>query len=117
MRTLFPRWGLSDVRGESMEPTLRDGDVVLVRWAARVRRGDLVVVRRPDRPQLLLVKRAWHRHPEGWWVEGDNPASSDDSWTFGPVADRLVLGRVVAGIRPLRLLRRRNRSRPPGGRA
>lgn len=57
--------------------------------------GDLVVVRRPDRPTLLVVKRALGRDRAGWWVEGDNPAASDDSRVFGAAPDDCVLGRVL----------------------
>ena len=41
-----------------MSPTLRDGDVVLVRFGAKVQAGDVVLVRWPDRPGQLSVKRA-----------------------------------------------------------
>ncbi|MGH3587769.1 MAG: S24 family peptidase, partial [Pseudonocardia sp.] len=39
------RWRRVAVRGPSMSPTLRDGDVVLVRFGGRVRVGDIVLVR------------------------------------------------------------------------
>ncbi|MEU4834044.1 signal peptidase I [Streptosporangium sp. NPDC023615] len=51
------------VEGPSMEPTLRDGDRVLVRRTPlpRVRTGQLVVARRPspagDVPAVWLIKR------------------------------------------------------------
>jgi hypothetical protein len=63
-----------------------------------VRPGDVVVARFPTRPDLLVVKRAVR--PEGglWWVEGDNPAVTDDSRRYGP-AD--VLARVVLRYWPL----------------
>lgn len=83
------------VAGDSMTPTLCPGDRMLVRRRARVRVGDLVMLRRPDRPSLIVVKRVLGKEKDGWWVEGDNPARSDDSRTFGPVADDLVLGRVI----------------------
>ena len=85
-----------------MCPGLRPGDWLVVRWRGHVAPGDVVVARRPDRPELLLVKRAVRREPGGWWLEGDNPAASDDSRLFGPVADHLVLGRVVGRYWPPR---------------
>lgn len=88
-------WGLVDVRGASMSPTLHPGDVLLVRWGARVRDGDVVVLRRPDLDGLLVVKRLAGRVGGGWWALGDLPAASTDSRHFGPVPDALVLARVL----------------------
>jgi nickel-type superoxide dismutase maturation protease len=86
--------GVAVVDGESMLPTLRPGDVVVVRRRPRrVRVGDLVVVELPGRP--LGVKRVVHRVAEGWWVEGDNQSASTDSWDFGAVSTAAVRGRVV----------------------
>ncbi|MCW8139192.1 MAG: signal peptidase I [Planctomycetota bacterium] len=46
------------VRGASMRPTLAPGERVLVyKLAADLGRGDLVVLRNPDAPDDLLVKR------------------------------------------------------------
>jgi len=81
------------VRGRSMEPTLRDGDHLLVRWGARPRPGRLVVVRWPNLP--LSVKRAGLLSPDGWWVERDNPQEGTDSWSAGPVAPVDVLAVVL----------------------
>jgi SOS-response transcriptional repressor LexA len=83
-----------------MLPTLRDGDLLLVRPGARVRIGRPVIVRLPD--GTIAVKRVTFRVPEGWWVERDNPAHGVDSWQVGAVAPADVLGLVVARIWPLR---------------
>jgi phage repressor protein C with HTH and peptisase S24 domain len=94
------------VRGPSMSPTLRDGDVVLVRFGARVRAGDLVLVRWVARPGQLSVKRAARPAERGWWVLGDNDHGSTDSRTLGP-ADVLAVVRARLWPRPSRF-----RSRP-----
>jgi SOS-response transcriptional repressor LexA len=83
-----------------MEPTLRDGDHLLVRWGGRPAAGRLVVVRWPGRP--TSVKRAVLRDAEGWWVERDNPADGVDSWQAGPVPETDVLGTVVARLWPVK---------------
>jgi nickel-type superoxide dismutase maturation protease len=86
------------VVGDSMRPTLHEGDHLLacrIDDPTALRPGDVVVVRRPDRPDLVLVKRIVRREDEGWSVRGDNEGRSDDSRTFGPVPDALVLARVV----------------------
>lgn len=89
------------VSGPSMEPTLRDGDLVLVWWGRRARTGDLVVFRHPEQPDLLTLKRAAYPDPEDprrWWVERDNPNLGSDSWSFGSVATHDVLARVLVRV-------------------
>jgi phage repressor protein C with HTH and peptisase S24 domain len=78
------RWRRVAVRGPSMSPALRDGDVVLVRFGGSARCGDAVLVRWPSRPGQLSVKRAVRPEGDGWWVLGDNPFGSTDSRELGP---------------------------------
>ncbi|MQA87992.1 MAG: nickel-type superoxide dismutase maturation protease [Streptosporangiales bacterium] len=89
------------VGGYSMLPALHPGDYLLVRRGTRVRAGHVVLVRHPQRPTLLTIKRAVRRGGDGWWVEGDNPDASDDSRTYGPVDDGAIVGRVVLRYWPL----------------
>ena len=99
------RVGLATVRGRSMQPTLVDGDRLLVRYDASPTPGDLVLVRLPataDGPRPLAVKRAVRREPGGWWVERDNPDEGVDSWVVGAVADHDVVAVVVARMWPPR---------------
>ncbi len=88
------------VRGRSMEPTLRDGDHLLVRWGGRPRPGLLVVVRWPGRP--MSVKRAALLADDGWYVERDNAAEGVDSWQVGAVPPADVLGTVLMRLWPIR---------------
>jgi hypothetical protein len=85
-----------------MAPTLRHGDICLMR---RVRPGvtpppgSVVVVQLPDRP--LAVKRLTKVEPGGSvWVEGDNPFGSTDSRDLGAVPTDALRGRVLARIWP-----------------
>ena len=89
------------VSGDSMAPTLRDGEWWIARRTRTFRPGDIVVVDHPEYPGLLAVKRAVRRTAEGWWVEGDNPERSRDSRQFGPVDPHRLLGVVVMRYRPL----------------
>jgi hypothetical protein len=88
-----------------MEPTLREGDRLLVLHGGTPRRGAVAVVRFRD--GVVAVKRLEHHDAEGWWVGRDNPREGRDSWSAGPVGDgdvmALVLGRVWP--RPGRLAR------------
>ena len=100
VRRSLATWGVVVVRGRSMQPTLYDGDRLLVRHEASPRDGDLVVVRLPD--GVVAVKRATTRQDEGWWVERDNPAEGVDSWRVGAVADDDVVAVVRARVWPRR---------------
>jgi hypothetical protein len=106
--TWGPIFGMAVVRGRSMEPTLYDGDRLLIRYAAEPLIGRLSVVRLPDRP--VSVKRVTARVSDGWWVERDNPVEGVDSWLVGAIAPADVVARVVCRVWPPR--RRRLSLRP-----
>ncbi|MFF8954159.1 nickel-type superoxide dismutase maturation protease [Streptomyces sp. NPDC014894] len=93
-------FGVAEVSGPSMYPTLRQGDRLLVRYGARVRPGDVAVLRHPLQQDLLIVKRLAGRRDGGWWVLGDNPGAEGDSRVFGAVPPELLLGRVLGRFRP-----------------
>lgn len=78
-----------------MLPVYQPGDWLVVHYGAPVRPGDVVLARRPDRPNLIVLKRAVRATPEGWWLLGDNAAESDDSRVFGAVPHEDVLARVL----------------------
>ena len=101
------RLGRVLVRGRSMEPTLYDGDHLVVVYGGRPRPGRLAVVRLAGAP--LSVKRLAFRDRDGWWVERDNPAEGVDSWQAGAVPDAGVLAIVLFRSWPLR----RSCSDPP----
>ncbi|MEU3280190.1 nickel-type superoxide dismutase maturation protease [Streptomyces antibioticus] len=95
-------FGLAEVTGPSMVPTLYHGDVLVVRYGARIRAGDVVVLRHPFQQDLLVVKRAAERREGGWWVLGDNAFAGGDSTDYGTVPDELILGRARLRYRPRR---------------
>jgi len=104
----WPIWRVA-VAERSMEPGLRPGDWLLVRRSVRpcrplrIRPGQLVIARHPDRPDLFLVKRVARRERGGWWLESDNPgAGAVDSREFGVVDAVLIEGRVIARYWPVR---------------
>ena len=93
-------FGLAEVTGPSMVPTLHHGDQLVVRYGARVRPGDVIVLRHPFQQDLLVVKRAVERREGGWWVLGDNAYAGGDSTDYGTVPDELILGTVRFRYRP-----------------
>lgn len=83
-----------------MEPGLREGDRLLVRWGRPPRVGDVVLARFAD--GTLAVKRAAERRTTrtgepGWWLLSDNTGEGVDSRHRGPVpaADVLAVARLV----------------------
>ena len=95
------------VAGDSMLPSLRPGDCLLVSRWARVGVGDVVVARRPHADGLLLVKRAVRREDGGWWLLSDNASAGlDDSRAFGVVPEACVVGKVLLRYYPWRPRRR-----------
>lgn len=97
-------WRTLRIVGPSMEPTLSNGDLVLVAGIGRCRPGrcrpgQVLVVEHPTRPELLLVKRCVRLVDDDQvWVEGDNPQASDDSRDFGAIPRSLVRGRVLLRV-------------------
>ena len=120
----WPIWR-AKVTERSMEPALRPGDCLLIRRTRRIRPGQVVIARHPERPEMLLVKRAARQADGGWWLESDNPgAGAVDSRRFGVVPGPLIEGRVLARYWRARSLSRtgrvyapaHTRTAPPGRR-
>ena len=101
MRPATPLFRVA-VTGPSMEPTVRDGDWLLVRRLSRPpRAGEVVVAADPRAPGRLLVKRVAAVEGAGVTIVGDHPAASTDSRDFGPVPLAAVVGRPVLRYAPL----------------
>jgi nickel-type superoxide dismutase maturation protease len=94
------------VTGASMEPTLHDGEFVLVDAWRRPRSGELALVRHPHRSEVTVVKRVASIDDDGCELSSDNPSAGTDSRTWGPLDPSLILGTVVLVLdRPLATLR------------
>ena len=81
-----------------MAPRLPSGALVVARpvdGRTPLRVGDVVVARRPDRPELEIIKRIAAIDAGGAiFLAGDNPAASTDSRQFGAVAREQIVARV-----------------------
>jgi nickel-type superoxide dismutase maturation protease len=94
-----------EVAGRSMVPTLEPGDWLIAVRAGPIRRGNVVVVRHPDRDLELVKRVAALPGEEGlesdrYLVVGDNPEESTDGRSFGSVPRSSIAGVVVARYRP-----------------
>lgn len=89
---------LTVIHGYSMFPTYADGDIAIGRrflFKRAVFKGDVVVIRHPERKDRLLVKRVWEASERGVFVLGDNVNNSNDSRNFGYVPVRNVVTKII----------------------
>ncbi len=85
--------------GKSMNPTLRDGEMVLVDRAAKIEVGDIVVAKHPIEQTSEVVKRIERITERGhYFLVGDNLEDSNDSRHFGAVTREYIKGKVVARL-------------------
>ena len=86
------------VVGDSMIPTLRQGDIVIYRpikpgnYAPT--KGCIVVVKDPINPKTLIIKRVHKENSLGLDIRGDNKENSIDSRQFGLVNHHYLEGIV-----------------------
>ena len=85
--------------GKSMNPTLKDGEVVLVDREAKIEVGDIVIAKHPFEQNSEVVKRIERINERGdYFLVGDNLEESSDSRHFGAVAREYIKGKVVARL-------------------
>lgn len=89
------------VQGESMLPKFSPGDLVLIKKTHKAKRNQIVIAQRPDRLELLIIKRVLTVTIDGYWLQGDNLEFSDDSRLFGEVPKNLIKGIVLFKYWPL----------------
>ena len=85
------------VRGESMAPTYRSGDVLLATATGPPEVGDVVVVEVPDGAAAgrLVVHRVAERRADGTFTTRGGGRTSDDAWSL---TDDDVRGRPRAHV-------------------
>ena len=84
--------------GKSMNPTLRDGEVVLVDCEAIIEVGDIVVARHPLEGDEVVKRVARINERGDYFLVGDNLDDSIDSRHYGAVTKKYIKGKVVARL-------------------
>ena len=88
------------VNGDSMTPTLDDGDVVLVERNADTNIGDVVLAQHPYKQSVTMLKRIAAIDENGRFeLRGDNASDSTDSRTFGSVSIEYIKGKAVCRLK------------------
>ena len=88
------------VEGNSMNPTLSNGDVVLIESGVPVIPGDIVLANHPYKQSVKMLKRIEAIDGnERYTLIGDSPDESTDSRTFGTIAGKEIIGKVVGRLR------------------
>ncbi|WP_239112556.1 nickel-type superoxide dismutase maturation protease [Halomicronema sp. CCY15110] len=87
------------IQGNSMLPTLLPDQEVLINPRAYRQSppspGEIVVVRHPQQPELLIVKRILFLESDGrCYLQGDNAIASTDSRQFGLLPLSQIAGKV-----------------------
>jgi nickel-type superoxide dismutase maturation protease len=100
IKLIFRRVYGMRVEGDSMIPSLRSGDKVLIDPKASVKPGDIVLARHPFKSSVRILKRVTSIEPDGrFYLSGDNPDDSTDSRTFGTISKLDILGKAVARLK------------------
>lgn len=109
-------WRTVAVAGDSMSPTLVDGDWLMVSWAAeplipKLKALKVYVIERAERPGVFVIKRLMEigsgENAGKVWVEGDNKASTD-SRHWGWISESELRAQVLLRYKKSKSERSRN---------
>lgn len=85
------------VIGDSMVPTLKNGQQVIVEklsyWFREPMVGEVVILKNSD--NMNIIKRITKKDGNSYFVEGDNAKESADSRNFGFIQKKEILGKAV----------------------
>ncbi|MFI5412762.1 MAG: nickel-type superoxide dismutase maturation protease [Candidatus Micrarchaeales archaeon] len=92
----FP-FAIFKIADNSMEPTLHEGDYVIVNKRATARKGDIVVSKHPMK-NIFIIKRVKKVGEDSVFLNGDNVEESIDSRHFGAVDKNSIFGKMILKI-------------------
>ena len=82
------------VQGESMSPVYKKGQLVLIQETKNVDIGDTIVFAMTKKDPFI-IKGLSAIYKDSYFVEGENKSVSEDSWTYGLVPNKWVVGKVI----------------------
>jgi nickel-type superoxide dismutase maturation protease len=85
-------YSFRQVSGTSMEPTLKQGRLLIITRKLELDLGDVVIVLSNN---LEIVKRISKIDGQRFYIVGDNPGSSTDSRTLGWFDKSQIIGKVI----------------------
>lgn len=88
---------LLSIRGESMSPTLKPGQKVLVQkqwFFCKINTSEVIAFSHPLNGNLL-IKRVKKIENGKYYVMGDNKQESTDSRDFGLISSSSIIGKVL----------------------
>lgn len=80
------------IRERSMDPSICEGEKVLVFKTRNVKKGDIIVF---EKNGIEMIKRITKNLGDTLFVEGDNRKESTDSRHYGPISRKDIVGKVV----------------------
>ena len=93
LRTEAPNLALITADGDSMEPTIKNGDLLLIDlYETRVKKDSIYILRWQD---LLIAKRLQWRYDGSLLIRSDNSAYSDEIVQEEALETLQILGRVI----------------------
>ncbi|MFL2880932.1 MAG: nickel-type superoxide dismutase maturation protease [Prochlorococcus marinus subsp. pastoris] len=95
---------MATVKGQSMLPTLKEGDMVFfkkyIKNKSLLKVGQIVIIYHPLK-NIRLIKRVKSIIKNSIEVLGDNIEYSDDSYKFGLINNEKVIGIVTSKIKKI----------------
>ena len=92
------------VKEQSMEPLFQEGNFVLVNKMSylffKPKVGHVVVIRHPQKPNLLLLKRIVKERNGMYFMKGDNASKSTDGRHFGWIGKEYIVGKACIVGKP-----------------
>ena len=101
---ILATFAISSTDGNSMYPTLKDGDTLLINTTVEPKDGDIIILDTADmegweNKSKQIVKRYYEEYStDGYYVIGDNSERSYDSRMTGEFDKERLLGVVVCNL-------------------